>query len=150
MLTNREIIDQAYTEIGLGLYAYEKQAEDYQSSLIRLRALLSEWTASGAAGGYSGGDLDDDSGIPSDGERGVICGLAMDLAPSFGKATAPETKIAARRGKRLMMRKSMNIPRRATSWQDIPAGAGWKYEDRINFAQHDPDVTPDERYENDN
>lgn len=150
MLTKREIINGAFEEIGLGTYAYSMQAEDYQSGLTRLNALLAQWTSNGAAGGYNTGGLDGESGVPSDAERGVICGLAVDLCPSFGKTPSPQTMVAARQGKRLMMRKSAVIPEKATAWQDIPMGAGWKRRTIINFTEADNDISPDERYADDN
>lgn len=145
--TKRTIIQQAYAEIGLASYAYDAQPEDLQDALIRLNALMAQWAGNGAQVGWPsansefGDDLDNDSGLPVDAVRGVICGLAVDLAPGFGKQVSPDTKVAAREGKRLMMRKSATIPQRKMDATAIPKGAGWKdYNEQINLPASDDQI----------
>lgn len=144
--TKRTIINQAHAEIGLGSYAYDLQPEDLQDALLRLNALLAQWSGNGAQVGWPSvnselvDDLDADSGLPVDAVRGVICALAVDIAPGFGKAPSRETKIAARQGKKLMTRKSMTIPQREMDATSIPAGAGWKWDQRISLSESDSDI----------
>lgn len=144
MLTNREIINEAFAEIGLGAYAYNKVAEDYQTGFVRLRGILRQWESEGAAGGFAAGGIDDDSGVPRDAERGVICALAVDLAPQYGKQPSPNTVSASAAGRRNLLRKNATIPQKKTDWNDIPMGAGHK-SDRINFVDQDSAITPLER-----
>lgn len=127
MLTKRELINQAFEEIGLGTYAYNMRAEDYQSALKRLNALLAEWGATGAiTGGDETGNLDADSDVPLNAERGVICALACDVAPSFGKQPMPQTVSNARQGRILMIRTNTVIPTKEVNHASVPAGAGYK------------------------
>lgn len=142
-LKKRTIIEQAHSEIGLGSYAYDAQPEDLQDALLRLNALMAQWAGDGAQVGWPSvnvelaDDLDSDSNLPVDAVRGVICALAIDLAPGFGKAVSRDTKVAAREGKRLMMRKSSQIPQRQMDATSIPAGAGWKSDYEINLPASD-------------
>lgn len=144
--TKRTIIQQAHAEIGLGSYAYDAQPEDLQDALLRLNALMAQWSGNGAQTGWPSvnvelaDDLDADSNLPPDAVRGVICALAVDLAPGFGKVVARETKVAAREGKRLMTRKSSEIPQRQMDATSIPLGEGWKNEDQINLPASDNEI----------
>jgi len=127
MLTKRELIQQAFEEIGLGSYAYNAKAEDFQTGLVRLNALLAEWAGTGAVtDGDTTGGLDADSDVPLDAERGVICALAQEIAPSYGKQPLPHTIAAARQGRILMIRIGSTIPQRQVDFTSVPAGSGYK------------------------
>lgn len=128
MLTKREIIAQAFEEIGLGAYAYNAQPEDLQTALTRLNALLAFWAGEGAVteADSTGRDLDTASNVPVDAEEGVICALAVRIAPSYGKTPSPDTKARGRQGHNLMMRKNIALPTRKADFASVPAGAGYK------------------------
>lgn len=148
--TKRDIIRAAFEEIGLGSYAYDAQAEDYQGALRRLNALVASWSGSGANTGYPSNntpdtdEIDSDSNLPADAVRGVICGLACDIAPSYGKQASPSTMTAANAGRLLMMRKSAVIPEKRTDLASIPAGAGHKLRHQINLSDRDTEQLPGE------
>ena len=143
--SKREIIKDAFEEIGLGAQAYDIQPEDYQTALRRLNAHVSEWSGSGAQTGFAGnntpseGELDRDSNLPPDAVRGVICGLACDIAPGFGKQVSRKTMTAAANGRNLMLRKAAadSIPKKAKNNLSVPAGAGHKYREQINIVAAD-------------
>lgn len=145
-LKKRTIIEQAHAELGLGSYAYDAQPEDLQDALLRLNALMGQWASDGAQTGWPSvnaelmDDLDADSNLPADAVRGVICALAVDMAPSFGKQPSRTTITTARSGKRLMMRKSAEIPQRQMDATSIPIGAGWKLENQINLPASDSQI----------
>lgn len=141
-LTNREVINQALVELGIGATAHSSTAEELQDALLRLRGIVAVWTSTGSGGGYAGSNsLDEDSGIPVDGERGLICQLAVDLAPSYGKQASRQTMAAAKSGSSLMARKRAVVPRRRIDVGAIPAGAGHKYEP---YRQTLPGYGPDD------
>ncbi len=142
----RDIINQAHAEIGLGSYAFDAQPEELQDALMRLNALMAEWSSEGAGTGWPSvnmplaDDLDSDSNLPIDAVKGVICALAVDLAPSFGKTPMPTTVLSATRGKRLMVRKNTEVPQMAMLATAIPLGAGWKEIGIINLPASDSDI----------
>lgn len=143
MLTKLEIIQQSFEELGLGSYAYDAQPEDLQTALTRLNALLGYWSSVGALTGFPlGGSLDDESGVPIDAERGVICALAVDIAPAYGKSAMRETKIAAREGRKILTRKSVTAPSKVRNLSSVPKGAGGG---DAFFTPVDYDVEPSER-----
>lgn len=136
--TKRKIINEAFTEIGLGSYNFDAQPEDLQNALLRLNAMLSEWTLAGADTGADTpfvDDLDADSLVPMTDIRAVICGLAVSLAPSFGKIVSPDTMKAAVNGKRLVIKRNATIPSKKIDVAAVPAGAGHKWIDQINLAE---------------
>lgn len=146
MLTKREIIAQAFEEIGLGTYAYDARPEDLQSARVRLDALLAQWSSDGALTGFnSSKELDVESGVPQDGNRGVICALAIELAPSNGRAVMRDTKIGAREGKRVLMRKAAQSPGKKMNTGSAPAGAGYKEVYDVTLGDADTEVMPNER-----
>lgn len=151
-MTKRTIISQAYAEIGLGR-DYDAQPDELQDALLRLNAIFMQWATAGVAVGFPAvnvelaDDLDNNSNLPGDAVRTAICALALDLAPSFGKAPLPQTVKAASEGYKLLMRKwaAQTIPTRARDLGSVPAGAGHKYENRINLVRGGDQVDPTER-----
>ena len=93
--------------------------------------MLAEWGATGAiTDGDETGGLDVDSDVPLEAERGVICALACDVAPSFGKQPMPQTVSNARQGRILMIRINTVIPAKEVNFASVPAGAGYKSSQR--------------------
>lgn len=140
--TKRKIITEAFTEIGLGTYNFDAQPEDLQNALLRLNAMLAEWTLTGAdtdALTPFEDDLDADSLIPMSDIRAVICGLAVNLAPSFGKVVSMDTMKGAVNGRRVIIKRNATILPKQTDVAAVPAGAGHKWDWRINL------VGPDEQ-----
>lgn len=146
-LTKRDIIQAAFVEIGLGSRIYTATPEDLQDALLRLNALLAEWSTRGAAGSFVLGigadedDLDEDASIPANGVRGVICGLAVDIAPSYGRQVSADTRKAAELGKRALRNQSIEVPTKALDYTAIPAGAGHKRERIATLLPETRDVT---------
>jgi len=94
--TKRELISQAFEEIGLASYAFDLSAEEYESALKRMDMMVSGWTADGVRIGYplpssaDGSALDQDSGIPDAAIETLVMNLAMRIAPAYGKQLAPD------------------------------------------------------------
>jgi hypothetical protein len=147
----RDIIEAALEEIGFGPNSYDIRAEDYATGLNRLNTLMAQWQGDGVGLGYpasnsaDGDDLDADSNLPPDAVNGVIAGLAVALAPGFGKQVSKDTKVAARKGEQLIRRKTATIPSRKADLTTYPAGAGHKRRFDPQLHRPDTEVTPDER-----
>jgi hypothetical protein len=96
--TKRELITQAFEEIGLASYVFDLTPDQLQSAMRRLDAMIASWNANGIRIGYplpsspDAGNIDDDSGIPDAAVEAVYLNLALRLAPGFGKQVLPESK----------------------------------------------------------
>ena len=99
--TKRELVLQAFEEIGLASYVFDLEPEQLNSALRRLDAMMSGWSANGIRVGYplprnpSESDLDQDSNLPDWAVEAVYANLALRLAPSHGKTAAAELKALA-------------------------------------------------------
>ncbi len=71
--------------------------------------------------------VDDDSGIPDWAWEGVITNLAIKIAPSYGKAVSPETKIAAKNSYTTIC--GVFAKPREKEAESMPVGAGYKATD---------------------
>lgn len=129
--TKRDFITQAFEEIGLGSYVFDLTPEQLQTALRKLNGMLAVWNAKGIRLGFpiaSGPDsdgLDDDATVPDRAIDAIILGLAIRLAPGFGKAVPPETKVAAREAYSAMLNHYTFPPEMQFSGT-LPAGAGNK------------------------
>lgn len=130
--TKRQFITQAFEEIGLAAYVFDLTPEQLQSALRRMDAMVGGWNANGVRIGYplpSNPDdsrLDDDSGVPDFANEAIYLGLAVRLAPSFGKTVAPETKAFANMAYSNMANQvAIPTPERQLP-QTMPRGAGTK------------------------
>tara|TARA_R110000851_G_scaffold258718_1_gene411196 strand:+ start:1472 stop:1903 length:432 start_codon:yes stop_codon:yes gene_type:complete len=140
--TKRKIINQAMTEIGLGSYNFDAQPEDLQDALFKLNVMLAEWTVYGAVTGALTpfvDDLDVDSLIPMTDVQAVVSGLAVSIAPSFGKQVSPSTTMSAFNGRRAIIKRNAIVLGKRSDSAAVPAGAGHKYDRQINL-ESDPAV----------
>jgi hypothetical protein len=89
--TKKQIILQAYLEIGLGDYIYNLTPEELNNALMVLEMMISEWETLGVVLGYptafvpSQADINEDSHIPMHAMSAVCVNLGVRLAVSFGK-----------------------------------------------------------------
>lgn len=96
--TKRQLITQAFEEIGLAAYVFDLTPEQLNSALRRMDAMIAGWNANGVRIGYSlpsspdDSGLDQESNIPDFAIEAVYLGLACRLAPGFGKTISPQTQ----------------------------------------------------------
>lgn len=101
--TKRQIVEQAFAEIGLASYEFDIQPDGLQSALRQLDAMLAMWSGTqgiriGFAGGDGFGDIAADTEVPLWAVEGLYYNLALRLAPSFGKMPNPVTVANAKAG----------------------------------------------------
>ena len=151
--TKRQFIEAAYEEIGLASFNYQLTPEEEQFALKRLDAMLAEWNGRGIRLGFpiSGNpddaDLDEDTGVKDSANEAIILGLAIKIAPTYGRQVSRETKAGANKSYNTLVNLSaqpieMSLPR------TMPAGAGnkrWRWNDSPFIRQTDrpPEIGPD-------
>ena len=130
--TKREIIDQAFEEIGLASYTFDLQPEQLESALRRLDGMMAMWNGKGIRLGYplpsapSESNLADDTGVPDRAIEAMILNLAIRLAPGLGKAPSPDTKMVAKAAYRQLLAASCSPIEQQLDSSSVPAGAGNK------------------------
>lgn len=96
--TKRQFITQAFEEIGLAAYVFDLTPEQLDSALRRMDAMVAGWNANGVRINYplpgspEASNIDAESGVPDFANEAIYLGLALRLAPGFGKTVSPETK----------------------------------------------------------
>jgi len=99
--TKRQLITQAFEEIGLAAYVFDLTPEQLNSALRRMDAMVASWNSNGVRIGYplptspEDSDLDQDSNAPDFAIEAICLGLACRLAPGFGKTISPQTQAFA-------------------------------------------------------
>jgi hypothetical protein len=123
--TKRQIIEQAFSSVGLASYVFDLTAEELQAATRSLDAMMAVWGARGARIGYNpGADLDEASGLPDWANEAAYLNLGCRLAAGLGKAVMPEIKQEAARSYRSVLSvTSQPIPMKLDI---MPAGAGNK------------------------
>lgn len=129
--TKDVLIREAFGEIGLNAANFNVGAEELNSALIRLDAMMGTWNGKGIRLGYSmateadGSELDQDSGLPDSAYETVICNLAIRIAPQFGKMVSAETKATAKAGYDVLLARAA-MPTEQQYPSGMPRGAGNK------------------------
>ncbi|KXO82658.1 hypothetical protein AYL20_01290 [Acinetobacter venetianus] len=130
--TKRQIIEQAYEELGLAAMFYDLQPEQLESARRKLDTMVAGWSSKSIQLGFplpseaNSSDLDQSTNVPDYALEALYLNLAMKIAPSFGKAVAPETKQMADKAYRDVLRKAVNNPPQMKYSHGLPSGAGQK------------------------
>lgn len=148
--TKREIVQNAFEEVGLASYAFDLQPEQYQAGLRRLDNMMATWNSRGLRIGYpladspAGSDLDQDATVTDEAIEAIVGNLAIRLAPMLGKTVSPDTKATARSAyMALLSRRSQTIEMQIDAGA-IPAGQGtkcWRVNGDPFLAQEDRGLT---------
>jgi hypothetical protein len=99
--TKRQLIEQAFEEIGMASYAFDLTPDQEQSALRRMDSMVAGWGSNGIRIGYpltsrpEDSDIEAETSIADFAAEAVYLNLAVRLAPSFGKVISPETKAFA-------------------------------------------------------
>jgi hypothetical protein len=132
MPTKRQVVVEAYEELGKASYEFDLNPDMLQSGLRRLDGMMAEWGGTmGVRVGYSGGagegSIDADTQVPDWAFRALYLNLALSLAPTFGKTVAPETMRAAKAAIDAVMARTVPVAPRNLGGGYAGAGAwgGW-------------------------
>lgn len=146
--TKRDIVEQAFEEIGLASYVFDLQPQQLDSALRRLDAMMATWNAKGIRLGYplpsspADSDLDQEIGAPDSAIEAMYLNLAIRISGGFGKTVSPDTRNAARRAYNEIVANSAMPIEMQIGNETIPSGAGnkgWRYyNDPFLRAPQDP------------
>ena len=104
--TKKQIITQAFGELGLAAYVFNLTPDELADAQRRLDTMMGIWTSKNIIfttvypqpTSYGSGSIDADTNAPDDALEPMYLNLAIRLAPSFGKNPSPDTKAAAKAG----------------------------------------------------
>jgi hypothetical protein len=140
MATKKQIISDAFEAFGLAGYVFDLQPAQLEAAQRTLDAMMAGWGARGIRVGYApGGLLDDESGLPDLALEAVTLGLALRLAPGFGKTVSPDTQAQARAAYSALLTFTAQIPPMRINPGFTPAGAG----NRQWFSRRAPFLAPE-------
>lgn len=129
--TKRDFINQAFTEIGLAGYIFDITPEELNTALRQLDSMLASWNGRGIRLGWpmpsspSDSDLDQLTDVNDAANEAIYYGLAVRIAPTFGKEPSGVTRFMAKQGYDLLLSLAAQpIPKQLPS--TMPAGAGHK------------------------
>jgi hypothetical protein len=129
--TKRQLVVQAFEEIGYASYAYDLQPEQLQAGLRNLEAMMGTWNGLGIRLGYpltqnpDSADLDVSSNLPDSANEAVYANLAVRIAPKVGKTVSVELNRTARDGYKVLLSRA-SFPQEQQLPHTMPAGAGNK------------------------
>lgn len=130
--TKRDIINQAFEEIGLAGYVFDLQPQQIESAVRRLDAMMATWNGKGLRLGYpvpnspGSGDPDQDTNVSDMAVEAMILNLAVRIAPIYGKTVSPDTKATAKGAYNQLMAQAAKPIEMQRDAYAIPAGAGHK------------------------
>jgi len=133
MFTKRQIIEEAYGELGMASYVFDLDVHVLQRALRRLDSLMAEWNGRGVRLGYplpaspDDSDLDELAQVPDWANEAVILNLAVRLAPGHGKTVSPQTLFAAKNARDGVLARVAMPPE--VQLTGLPRGAGSKSHD---------------------
>jgi hypothetical protein len=146
MTTKREIIEQAYSELGLAEYNFDISPEEMSTARKRLDRMMAQWEAKIALGylapsAPNDSEVNDESGLPDGVINAAATNLAMLLAPGLGKQVSPATALAAKSGYNSVLAQFAQIPRMQYP-NNLPVGAGNKpFPGRTGYFNPSPELT---------
>lgn len=134
--TKRDIVNQAFGEIGMADYVFDLQPQQLDSALRQLDMMMATWNGKGIRVGYplpsspGGSDLDEVTGVTDMALEAMYLNLAIRVSSGYGKTVSPETKAAAKFSYNQLLGKSALPIEMQIGNQTVPSGAGnkgWRY-----------------------
>lgn len=145
MWTKKQIIEQAFEEIGLASYIFDITADQLESALRRLDLMVASWQARNIQIGYplpaspGNSNIDEEIQTSLNNNEALVLNLAVRLAPAYGKSVSPDTKATAKLlYDQLLIEAAMPFEQQFV--RTLPLGAGYKRTDQV-FVNL-PDLNP--------
>jgi hypothetical protein len=129
--TKRQYVEQAFAEIGLAGYIFDLTPEELNTALRQLDSMMAAWNAKGIRLGWpapsspQNSDLDQETNVTDMANEAIYCGLAVRIAPTFGKTVGGQTQFFAKQAYDQLL-SIVSMPLEKQLPQTMPAGAGNK------------------------
>lgn len=129
--TKRQFVEAALEEIGVRHYSFDASPKQLEYALRTLDAMLATWNAQGIRIGYlmpgtpEDSDISSESGVPDSANLAIIKNLAIEIAPSYGIAVSPDTKLSAKKAYDTLLSLNAYVPEMKLPGT-MPMGAGHK------------------------
>ena len=125
MATNSDIITDALRELNVIGETEAASADQGSYGLTALNRMIEAWTEGDIEIGFFKQSATSDTiTIPEWAEFGVVTNLATRIASHYGATVSPELAIAAREGKRVILRKSIVEKTKTADLSQMPLGEG--------------------------
>ena len=130
--TKRQLIQQAYEEIGMADYVFDLEPEQLQSASRRMDAMVATWVASGVRISYPMSstpgttDIDENTQVPDWCNEALYLNLAIRLGASMGKSLSPDTRANAKAAYLAMIDMVVETPESVQMTGNTPRGQGRK------------------------
>lgn len=136
MATKLQIVQKAFSELGLPPWTYSIAPEQLVDASQRMDSMIAGWADVGARIAYNFEDnLDAESGLALGNELTVVTNLALQLASGLGKTPSEQTLAAASAGWQVLMIGAAQPPQVQLP-ANMPRGAGakaYRYSPYQNF-----------------
>lgn len=101
MTTKRDVILQAFEELGLAEYNFDLSPDEMSTARKRLDRMMAEWEMKVTTGymipfNPDDSDENDECGVPDGIINAMAMNLAVRLAPGLGKVLSLETRVGAK------------------------------------------------------
>lgn len=146
--TKRQLIEQAFTVLGMPNYIFDMQPEQEEAALWRLDMMIAEWDRRGVRLGYplptspSDSNIASESNVPDFAVKGIVYNLALDLAGDYGKQIPPTVLVAAYHAKQSLFIEAA-LPLSQVWPSTMPMGAGNKTWRSYGWQFAGPQTTPE-------
>lgn len=136
--TKLDFVKQAFEEIGYASYIYDAMPEQLESVRIAMDSMVATWNSKGVSIGYpipaspDEGSVSEVTSVPDSANEAVYCGLAVRIAPRFGKTVSPQTQQAAKIAYDALLIKGA-MPLEMQLPNTLPSGVGnkpWRVSNR--------------------
>ena len=150
--TKRQLLEQAFNEIGLAGYLFDLSPDQLQTAARQLDSMMATWDAKGIKLGFplaldpQNIDIDQDTFLPTAAYEATYLNLGCRIGPGFGKTIPAETRINAKMAYDALLSIAA-FPRQQQMPGTMPAGAGnkpWRrYDDNFLRRPDDGPLTVD-------
>lgn len=137
--TKGDIVQEALAELGIADYDFDIIPEQLERDIRRLDTMMGVWAVEGIglnyplASGPDSSNKDDEIDIPDYAIDAVLLGLAVRLAPSYGKTVSMDTKASYKAAYNALLQRFAPGPQ--VQLEQLPRGAGAKSHDYPFFTE---------------
>lgn len=125
LITKRQIIEDAFAEVGLAGYIFDIEPGALNRALRVLDAMMAEWNLRGIQVGYTFGpnsDPDTEIDVLDASTNAITLNLALRLGTSFGKVIQPLQVTQAKNAFKVLANSTAEVPEVQSSGMIYGAG----------------------------